>query len=498
MALRESADENYVWQTTTRTFSHWSFQGRRTLKASLRNGWWAVYCSFPLLIATVIGATFAHHIVDWWPFYILILLLGFLVRYKDDFAKYGSICAALVAFAYVIYQSEETTTVIAPFTVHSEGKAANLSFSGETVANVVRDGLDAVGKVATREPGRFPCASSPVSSDISQILDPTVVSTGIGLNPALPDLKTATTVHTSERITLEIKGISLNALLSAARTVLRTEREIYGDLIVDESGSFLMVARSTKGEGPWTVGPYAATKKGLQDASCQMAEYILKDIDPNVLAEAYINSNRPNDVVILYNEQVSADVQNTYDALMLDGIARVQLKNYSAAISKFEEALRPSKHDPIALESLGLAYAGARDYDTAFKQFDLALRCPLLSKQCVLPARNYYDRGVAFFLKKDYDGSINAFQRAMKARPDYAAANFYLGWAFQASNRYPDAIMAYQTALQSKPAHPSDVAIIQLQLGNALDLNGQPDKAVAAYQQTEAYFSWHCRSLPTI
>lgn len=487
MALRDSLDQKYLWQKATRTLSHWSFQGRRTLRASLRNGWWAAYCSLPLLVVTVVGATFAHHIADFWPFYILILLVSLLVRYKEDFAKYGSICAALVSFAYVIYQSEQSTTVIAPFAVHSASNA-QLPFSGETVANVVRDGLEAVGKVAMQQPGRFPCANNPVPSDISRALSPKDASLGIDLQPVFPILEVTTAAPIPEPVTLEVKGVSLNALLSAARSVLRTERVISGDLIGDGSGSFFMIARSKNGDGPWSVGPYATTKQGLQDASCQMAEYILKDINPNLLGEAYINSSRTTDVVVLYNEQVSADIQNSHDALMLDGAARMQMKNYSAAISKFREALRARKDDPRTLESLGLAYAGAGDYDNAFKQFDLALECPPFVLPCSLRARNYYDRGVAFFLKQDYNSSVNAFQQALKARPEYCAAAFYLGEAFQESKRYAEAIEAYQTALKAKPAHPSDVAVIQLQLGNALALNRQPDKAIAAYQLTEAYF----------
>jgi tetratricopeptide (TPR) repeat protein len=493
-ALREYLDQNRSVRKTKRTLSHWVFVGQRRVRASAGAGWWGVYCSILLLVLAIIFGAYRHELREFWPFYILVVLMGLFVRYKDDFAKYGSICVALVAFAYVIYQSEQPTTAIAPFTLHSEGKGDDLPFSGETVANVVRDGLESIGKVARQEPGRLPCANTRPPSDIPQALSPQDLSLDADLLPVLRAPEATTATQSPEPVTLEVKGVSLNALLSAARALQGSERMISGDVIVDGSGSFSIVARSNRGNGAWGVGPYPANMKGLEEASCALAEYILKDTNPNLLAEAYINSHRSAEAVILYNYQIynyelAADEQTGHDALMLEGAARMQLANYQDAVNKFETALSRRQNDPVALEAIGLAYVGAKDYDSAFKYFDDALKCPPAFLPCPLRARNYYDRGVAYYYKKDYPSSIRSFQQVVQARPQYAAANFYLGEAFQRTKQYADAIKAYQAAMVSGPVHPFDVAIIQLQLGNAFDLDRQPGKAIDAYQETQTYFT---------
>jgi tetratricopeptide (TPR) repeat protein len=491
--LWERITGNRIVVSVRRKLSHWAFLGRRSFRAKTFTRWWGLYLSIPLLILATVYGVFTHQFWKLWPFYFLVVLVGLFIRFKDDFAKYGSVAIALVAFAYVIYQSEQPTTAIAPFTIRSGGKADNIPFSGETVANVVRDGLDSIGKVARQEPGRFPCPNTRPPSDIPRALASQDLALNADLLPVLRIPEPTTAIQSPEPVTLEVKGISLNALLSAARALQGTERLISGDVIVDATGSFSIVARSNKGDGAWNVGPYPANKEGLANASCKLAEYILKDTNPNLLAEAYVNSQRSAEVLILYNYQIhnyqlSSDAQGGHDAFMLEGAANMQLAKYQVAVNRFNEALSKVKNDPVALESIGLAYVGAGDYDSAFTYLNYALKCPPAFLPCPLRARNYYDRGVAFYYKKDYANSIGSFQHAIELKPEYAAANFYLGEAFQRSKQYQEAIKAYEAAMRSEPIHPFDVAIIQLQLGNAFDLNRQPEKAIEAYQNTVTYF----------
>src|ERR1700723_2866103 len=292
MILRSRERLSVLWELITgnrillrvrRKLSHWIFLERR-FRAKTFTQWWGLYLSIPLFVVVIIGGLFTHQFWKLWPFYLLVVLMGLFVRYKDDFAKYGSVTLALLAFAYVIYQSEQPTTAIAPFTIHSAGSSDKIPFSGETVANVVRDGLDSLGKVARQEPGRFPCPNTQPPSDIPRALASQDLALNADLLPVLRVPEATTAIQSPEPVTLEVKGVSLNALLSAARAIQGTERLISGDVILDATGSFSLVARSNRGDGTWVVGPYQANKEGLAKASCNLAEYILKDINPNLLA----------------------------------------------------------------------------------------------------------------------------------------------------------------------------------------------------------------------
>jgi tetratricopeptide (TPR) repeat protein len=468
----------------------------RQALARLRSAsWWQDYGVIPLLLIAMVGAGIAHHFYDFWPFYVFILLMGLLARYKDGLIKYGSVCLALLAIAYATYLGEQSVTTIATFRMASEHRATDLGFDGQTAANIVRDGLNAVGRAALGDGGRFPCPDSAAPSDISlSVSNHDDVLLGTDLQPHIAnDIATPESVIGSylpqevafpEPAALEVKGVSLSAVLSTVRNLLHTERLISGELIPAGTDSFLMIARSQRGDGPWIVGPYPATQAGLQNAGCQMAESILKDINPNLVGEAYINSRRQIDAIELYNEHVSSEVRYSPDALVLDGAARMQLKSYEVAIDKFQSALLARPDDTRIIESLGLAYAAAGNYANAFNQFDRALKRMPSSMR----GRNHYDRGVAYFMQRDYDDSIREFQSAVQDKPDFVPAYFYLGSAYQETRHYANAIKAYQSALASRPHQPSDTALICMQLGNVFDLNGEPAKAIEEYRATQAHF----------
>lgn len=453
-----------------------------------RRGAWAG----PVLVATAIGAAFAGNFKAFWPFYIAILAAGFYSRFKDGIVKLASICGLLLIFAWVIFQAEQPIIVVAPFSAPSGQESSKLPFSGEAAAAAVIEGLDSIRDVAHGEPGRFPCPSSPPASDIGVVVDPVSFTASLDLHNLLlgaagPEaaISQPKPEGTPE---LEVKGISLDALLSEARKLLHTERDISGALTSAGDGSFFVVARSDSGEGPWKAGPYPATMEGLQEAGCAMAKYIDANVDPILLGEAYVNDNAPDSAVILYSEQVSAQVEYKYDALMLIGAAEMEGKNYEDAIKSFQQAQNQSGHNQSAHEAMGLAYAGNGQYPEAFKEFDRALKCPPFFLPCPARAKNDYDRGIASFLKNDLSTAISEFNEALRVRPDFVEADVLLGAALEKTQRYDEAIAAYQAALNAKPAHPADIAVIELQLGNAFDSKHDATDALKAYGRTARHF----------
>ena len=116
---------------------------------------------------------------------------------------------------YALWNGRQQTTVISPFHLPPESKEESLPFSGETVANVLRDAMVSVQKEAEGQTAPPPCESMVQSTESFG---------GLTSAPVL------THVETPNPVAVEVRGISLSALISFAREVLHRERNISGDV----------------------------------------------------------------------------------------------------------------------------------------------------------------------------------------------------------------------------------------------------------------------------
>ena len=67
---------------------------------------------------------------------------------------------------------------------------------------------------------------------------------------------------------------------------------------------------------------------------------------------------------------------------------------------------------------------------------------------CSKSAKEYYDRGVARFEKKDTDGAISDFTRAIKKRPGYGMAYYYRAMAYQRKKEHDRTIADYTRCIE--------------------------------------------------
>jgi serine/threonine-protein kinase len=85
-------------------------------------------------------------------------------------------------------------------------------------------------------------------------------------------------------------------------------------------------------------------------------------------------------------------------------------------------------------------------------------------------------------VKKDYDGAIASFQKALELDPKYAMAHHNLGTALRNKGQLDEAIAYYQKAIALDPK----LTLAHGSLGIALRSKGQVDEAIACYQKALA------------
>ena len=101
-----------------------------------------------------------------------------------------------------------------------------------------------------------------------------------------------------------------------------------------------------------------------------------------------------------------------------------------------------------------------------------------------LSKASHHALGELYYLQRDYELAINAYETARELQPDDPSQYQYLGWAYQQMGQYDRAIELHQEAValsQRYPLYLSD-------LGYALGMSGQREEALlilAEMQQSE-------------
>ncbi|MFZ1990264.1 MAG: tetratricopeptide repeat protein, partial [Alphaproteobacteria bacterium] len=94
-------------------------------------------------------------------------------------------------------------------------------------------------------------------------------------------------------------------------------------------------------------------------------------------------------------------------------------------------------------------------------------------------AVEFYNRGIAYRDKGDYDRAIADYTQAIRLKPDYAKAFNNRGLAYYNKGDYDRAIADYTQAIRLKP----DDADAFFNRGSAYDAKGDHDRAIADFTQ---------------
>ena len=144
-------------------------------------------------------------------------------------------------------------------------------------------------------------------------------------------------------------------------------------------------------------------------------------------------------------------------------------------------------HDAHAYFDRGNIYQGKGDYDRAIEAFNRAIEI----KQDYAEA--YTNRGVAYHSKDDYNRAIKDHNKAIELNPGYAEAHFNHGNAYSDKGDYDHAIEAFNKAIAIK----GDFAAAYTNRGLVYHGKGDYDRAIRDHNKAldlnpsyaEAYFN---------
>ncbi|MGH7472403.1 MAG: tetratricopeptide repeat protein, partial [Candidatus Methylomirabilales bacterium] len=139
-----------------------------------------------------------------------------------------------------------------------------------------------------------------------------------------------------------------------------------------------------------------------------------------------------------------------------------------------------SHDEAVAQHSLGLDYAGKGELDRAQEAFERALR---LRPDYV---EAHYDLARLQATRGAWDRAVAAFERVLELTPDFAQAYSELGLALVALGRSGEAITAFESALRWKPDDPfamTDLAV-------SLQERGESHKARDLFEEALRIAPW--------
>ena len=346
---------------------------------------------------------------------------------------------------YTAWFGLQPATVIAPFHLPPENREHPFTFSGEAVADALQDAIASIQKEAAGQAPSPPCDFPPQRRQNSG--SPQAAAAISFVRSPVAQLRPPTA---------EVKGISPEALVAAAREVLGTETLIDGDVLASTPNSFQILAQAND-RGSWMTKPREITPEGLRWASCELAEDILGATNKNVLAAAWIRRQQYDRVIKLYGD-LPADWGDA-DALNNLGVALLHTEGRTDdAVLRFQQALgfRTCYHH------MGNAFS-------RYSRF--------LQSECF--PEGHYNLGNALTDKKEYVKAIAEYRTALQLKPEFAEAHNNLGRGFEQNQQYGPAVDEF-----GKAAKAGDVT----GMTNLANANA---KGLGIAQNLQQAFSWY-------
>jgi len=153
--------------------------------------------------------------------------------------------------------------------------------------------------------------------------------------------------------------------------------------------------------------------------------------------------------------------------------AHRQVSFWNNGITLFSRAIKVTKNNWFAHNSLGVACARLGRYSEAIEVYQQAIKINPHYEEA------YLNLGNAYSNLGRYSDAVDAYQQAVKIKPDYVYAYNNLGLAYGNLGRWPEAIEAHKQTVKIKP----DYAETQYSLGNAYTKLNRRTEAIDAYQQ---------------
>jgi len=148
------------------------------------------------------------------------------------------------------------------------------------------------------------------------------------------------------------------------------------------------------------------------------------------------------------------------------GDALVKIKNYTEAITAYEQAIYLDKNNFAAWNGKADALNRAKKYMDALKASDEAL--------AIEPSntKGWINRGYILYNLGRYDDELKAYETAISLEPGNAEAWFNKGYSLAGMKRYDEALAAFDKVKELRPDYPNLAA--NRQIAEQLRDDGRP------------------------
>jgi tetratricopeptide (TPR) repeat protein len=379
----------------------------------------------------------------------------------------------LIVVSYSGWQGATAITVISPFHASTQ---TGVPFSGETVADALEDALSTIDSDAETAAHEVDLIPSEIDS------------------PHLGFFKhntPFTRVQSPTTFGPEVKGLSYEGVISTARSVLGSQRSIYGDLIVD-GNSMILTARSNDG-GPWQSDAQPKTFEGLKLATRDLAEKIFATLDPTVAGTALMRDRKFSASIAAFRRAVSKDPKDMSAQLNLCQ-AYDEAKLYDAALrcyGTFNSAHPRSSYENVQT-SIAHLYLAKGNYEVAKTTYEGILKDQYQFLRCSwwwrCSSRRAL-RGLAGTLAEMHQNNlaVKTYKEFIESKPkpdegSLIVAYVNMGACLENLNRFGEAKQAFEQVLTIRPDEPLARTNVAIQISHL----GDRDTAIAELREIVA------------
>lgn len=372
---------------------------------------------------------------------------------------------ACVLVALVQRRHHKPLVIVSAFEVPAN---TPLPYSGKTIANVFSDELQHVIEQSSTFSG---------NSFSSSRQYPTLPST-----PRIP-------VETA--FGLEIKGISIDQLISAWNRVAYDEQLISGDILrvsnttePDQLPTNTLPLSHYKCKEPdtapqrttdlilrvrvaaagyaeyWQVPIASQSTADLQSAVNRIVRLMASDKYPEMLGRFYLAQNRFCEALDVF-ESWASRTPAVPEPIFYIGYTLARMAEYDLAKAALRDALILAPNHFLSLGTLGFIFFQQQDYEDSIKQSERAY-------ELQPDAPNFaYNLGLAYAERREFDKAKKYYLEALRRDKKYAAAEYYLGRALETEQ--PTSAQAAQMNIEAAMEHYKRVLTINPRFFLALD-----------------------------
>src|SRR5664280_378855 len=261
-------------------------------------------------------------------------------------------------------------------------------------------------------------------------------------------------IPVSKSYGIEIQGISVDQLIQAWNALRYDQQFVSGDLIATPGSPARHVLqislRSDHSAQRWTSQPFLASQQELFAAIQKLAEEFVEDTNPEIAGRYYMATDQSSKAIEVFTawrqNQPDLPEPNLYLAKIL-----VFQEHYQPASSLAEQAenliSHVSRKDRLRINSeVEFVKAMVAWGSGNFEHVEEYLSDSQSKQPYAL--RNL---GRIYFEKQLYTDAEKSLQRALKLNERDFEAEMLLGQIFFAENNNPQAVLAFDSALQINP-----------------------------------------------